>query len=87
MASGSHLGNGRGNIESGVYEVFRRLGIEEPKTALEWQAIDIARRLDAGVSETVLASVHRELRLVLEGLATQPHAQAATSIDKLIEGQ
>ena len=83
MASGSHLGN----IESGVYEIFKRLGIEEPKTALEWQAIDIARRLDVGVSENVLAGVHRELRLVLEGLSTQPHAQAATSIDKLIEGQ
>jgi hypothetical protein len=82
LASGSHLGN----IESGVYVVFERLGIKEPKTALEWQAIDIAQRLDKGVDEHVLASVHRELRLILDGLATQPHATASTSIDKLIEG-
>lgn len=76
-----------GHIESGVYEVFRRLDIPEPKTALEWQAVSIAKRLDSGVDERYIASVHHELRMILEALATQPHAVAATKIDALIEGQ
>jgi hypothetical protein len=83
LESGSHLGN----IEQGVYEVFKREGIDKPRTALEWQALDIARRLDKGIDDRYLASVHRELRLVLEALPLQPHPKAESGIDKLIDSQ
>jgi hypothetical protein len=83
LASESPLGN----IESGVYVVFEREGIAEPKTALEWQAVSIARRLDAGIADQHLAAVHQQLRLILESLPLQPHPKAASGIDKLIDDQ
>jgi hypothetical protein len=63
-----------GEVEAGVVETLRQLGIENPVTAPEKLAIYLARALDSAEKDEVKASLSRELRLSLEDVKNQPES-------------
>jgi hypothetical protein len=67
--------NSLATVESGVLKTLKSLGIDEPSTALEIDAILLARTLDNCTSvedKKLIASLSRELRLTLVDIADQP---------------
>ena len=75
-----------GDIQQGVRESLRDLGITEPRTAVEKLAILIAEVLDNEPDEKTVAALSRELRLTLDKCADQP-ARTDSPVEEIIRRQ
>lgn len=75
-----------GQIQQGVRESLRDLGITEPRTAIERLAILIAEVLDSDPDDKTVAALSRELRLTLEKCADQP-APESDPVEEIISRQ
>lgn len=71
-----------GAIEQGVRSDLVKLGIDEPTTALERQALRLAAMLDDDDLEArYAAGISRELRMTLTAIASKP----SPGVDKVGE--
>jgi hypothetical protein len=65
----------RGNVESGVYETFTRLGIKEPRTDVECLAVRLAQAIDSAKYAKDLPPLAHQLLMTMEKVAAQPEPE------------